>query len=57
MPARLEEVENAMEEGVIFDFLTNPTRFSGDDRGMVKAMEEWRWSWVSPIPRGGEARG
>ena len=39
MPARLEEVENAMEEGVIFDFLTNPTRFLGDDRGMVKAME------------------
>ena len=39
MPARLEEVENAMEEGVIFDFLTNPTRFSGDERGMVKAME------------------
>lgn len=39
MPARLEEVENAMEEGVIFDFLTNPTRFIGDDRGMVKEME------------------
>lgn len=39
MPARLEEVENAMEEGVIFDFLTNPTRFIGDDRGMIKAME------------------
>jgi glutamate synthase (NADPH/NADH) small chain len=39
MPARLEEVENAMEEGVIFDFLTNPTRFLGDHRGMVNAME------------------
>jgi glutamate synthase (NADPH/NADH) small chain len=39
MPARLEEAENAIEEGVIFDFLTNPTRFLGDDRGMVKAME------------------
>ncbi len=39
MPARHEEVENAMEEGVIFDFLTNPTRFLGDNRGMVKAME------------------
>lgn len=39
MPARLEEVENAMEEGVIFDFLTNPTRFLGDERGMVRAME------------------
>ncbi len=39
MPARLEEVENAMEEGVIFDFLTNPTRFLGDSRGMVRSME------------------
>ncbi len=39
MPARLEEVENAMEEGVIFDFLTNPTRFLGDARGTVNVME------------------
>ena len=39
MPARLEEVENAMEEDIIFDFLTNPTRFIGNDRGMVMAME------------------
>lgn len=39
MPARLEEVENAEEEGVIFDYLTNPTRFFGDSRGMVRAME------------------
>ena len=39
MPARLEEVENAMEEGIIFDFLTNPTRFEGDERGMVRAMQ------------------
>lgn len=39
MPARLEEVENAKEEGVIFDFLTNPTRFFGDERGTVRAME------------------
>ncbi|HSD56556.1 MAG TPA: NADPH-dependent glutamate synthase [Methanotrichaceae archaeon] len=39
MPARLEEVENAMEEDIVFDFLTNPTRFIGNDRGMVMAME------------------
>lgn len=39
MPARLEEVKNAQEENVIFDYLTNPTRFIGDERGMVKAME------------------
>lgn len=39
MPARLEEIENAKEEGVIFDFLTNPTRILGDDRGRVAGME------------------
>jgi glutamate synthase (NADPH/NADH) small chain len=39
MPARLEEVENAMEEDIIFDFLTNPTRFIGNERGIVRAME------------------
>jgi glutamate synthase (NADPH/NADH) small chain len=39
MPARLEEVENAMEEGITFDFLRNPTRFFGDEKGMVRAME------------------
>jgi glutamate synthase (NADPH/NADH) small chain len=39
LPARREEVENAMEEGIIFKFLTNPTRFIGDERGWVTAME------------------
>jgi glutamate synthase (NADPH/NADH) small chain len=39
MPACLEEIKNAKEEGVIFNFLTNPTRFIGDDRGRVTAME------------------
>ena len=37
MPARLEEVENALEEGIIFDFLTNPTRFLGNERGEVNS--------------------
>jgi glutamate synthase (NADPH/NADH) small chain len=39
MPARREEVENAMEEGVVFKFLTNPTGFLGSGRGWVMAME------------------
>ncbi|MFC2003714.1 NADPH-dependent glutamate synthase [Chloroflexota bacterium] len=39
MPARREEVENAMEEGIIFKFLTNPTGLLGDGRGWVMAME------------------
>ncbi len=39
MPARLEERENAEEEGIIFKLLTNPVRFLGDEKGWVKAME------------------
>jgi len=39
MPTRAEEVENAEEEGIILEFLTNPTRFLGNERGWVKAME------------------
>ena len=37
VPARLEEVHHAEEEGVIFDFLTNPTEILGDERGYVKS--------------------
>ncbi|HIU33982.1 MAG TPA: NADPH-dependent glutamate synthase [Candidatus Pullichristensenella excrementigallinarum] len=39
MPARLEEVHHAKEEGVIFRMLTNPTRILGDERGSVTGME------------------
>ena len=39
LPARKEEVENAMEEGIIFKFLTNPTRFMDDGKGWVTGME------------------
>ncbi len=39
MPTRAEEVENAEEEGVVLEFLTNPRRFIGNERGWVKAME------------------
>jgi glutamate synthase (NADPH/NADH) small chain len=39
LPARLEEIENAEEEGVVFKLLTNPVRFIGDEKGWVKEME------------------
>ena len=39
MPARVEEVHHAEEEGIKFHFLTTPTRFIGDDKGCLKAME------------------
>lgn len=38
LPARLEEVEHAKEEGVIFKFLTSPVEILGDDEGRVKAI-------------------
>lgn len=37
LPARVEEVHHAMEEGVIFKLLTNPEEFIGDEQGNVKA--------------------
>jgi glutamate synthase (NADPH) small chain len=39
LPARLEEIENAEEEGVIFEFLTLPIRYIGDENGWVTAIE------------------
>lgn len=39
LPARLEEVENAEEEGVEFNFLTNPVKYIGDEDGWVKEIE------------------
>jgi len=39
MPARVEEVHHAKEEGIIFKLLTNPTRILGTDDGWVKGME------------------
>ena len=38
LPARVEEVHHAKEEGIIFDLLTNPTEILVDDNGWVKGM-------------------
>ena len=39
MPARLEEIHHAKEEGVEFRFLTAPVTLHGDEEGKVKALE------------------
>jgi len=39
MPARLEEIHHAKEEGIIFKLLTNPVRILGTEDGWVKGME------------------
>ncbi len=38
MPARLEEIHHAKEEGIRFELLTNPVELTGDDRGCVSGM-------------------
>ena len=39
LPARVEEVHHAKEEGVIFDLLRNPKEILVDDNGWVKGMK------------------
>ncbi|MBP3265605.1 MAG: NADPH-dependent glutamate synthase [Lachnospiraceae bacterium] len=39
LPARVEEVHHAKEEGIIFDLLTNPVEIIGDENGWVKAIK------------------
>jgi len=39
LPARVEEVHHAMQEGVIFDVLTNPSEILVDEKGWVKGMK------------------
>jgi glutamate synthase (NADPH/NADH) small chain len=38
-PARVEELQHAIEEGVKFHWLTNPVRILGSDAGWVTGME------------------
>jgi len=52
MPARAEEVHHAEEEGLIFKFLTNPTKIIGDEKGNVKAMECLRMELGEPDASG-----
>lgn len=39
LPARVEEVHHAKEEGIIFDLLTNPVEILADDKGWVNGMK------------------
>ena len=39
MPARLEEVHHAKQEGIEFKFLTNPVKVIGNEKGQVTGLE------------------
>ena len=38
LPARKEEVEHAIAEGIVFDMLTNPVEILSDENGWVKSL-------------------
>ncbi len=52
MPARIEEIHHAEEEGIEFKILTNPTKIIGNDDGWVTAMECLRYELGEPDASG-----
>ena len=52
LPARVEEVHHAKEEGIHFDLLTNPTRILEDEQGNVKGIECIRMELGEPDASG-----
>lgn len=52
MPARVEEVAHAKEEGVQFHLLQNPTRILADERGWVCGMELLHYELGEPDDSG-----
>lgn len=52
LPARVEEVHHAKEEGIIFDLLTNPTEILADENGWVTGMKCIRMELGEPDASG-----
>jgi glutamate synthase (NADPH/NADH) small chain len=52
MPARVEEVHHAREEGVDFRLLQNPSRILGDESQHVRALEVLRYELGEPDESG-----
>ena len=52
MPARVEEVHHAKEEGIRFEVLTNPVKILGDDKGWVSGIECIRMELGEPDASG-----
>ncbi len=52
LPARVEEVHHAKEEGIQFDLLTNPTEILTDEKGWVRGMRCIRMELGEPDASG-----
>jgi glutamate synthase (NADPH) small chain len=52
MPARIEEVHHAEQEGIVFQMLTNPVEILGDEKGWVRAIRCVRMELGEPDASG-----
>ncbi len=52
LPARVEEVHHAREEGIVFDMLTNPVEILADEKGWVRGMRCVRMELGEPDASG-----
>ena len=52
MPARVEEVHHAEEEGIVFQMLTNPVAILADEQGWVRAVRCQRMELGAPDASG-----
>ena len=52
LPARVEEVHHAKEEGIVFNLLTNPVEILTDEKGWVKGMRCIRMELGEPDASG-----
>lgn len=52
MPARVEEVDHAEEEGIVFHFLSNPVEILGNEEDRVRAIRCQRYELGEPDDSG-----
>ena len=52
MPARLEEVHHARQEGIVFELLQSPTQILGDEHGWVTGLQVQRMELGEPDASG-----
>jgi glutamate synthase (NADPH/NADH) small chain len=52
MPARVEEIHHAKEEGIVFDFLVSPVELLGDDEGWLTGARLQRMELGEPDDSG-----
>ncbi|MBQ0124316.1 MAG: NADPH-dependent glutamate synthase [Bacteroidales bacterium] len=52
LPARAEEVHHALEEGIVFNMLTNPVEILGDEKGWVRGLRCVRMQLGEPDASG-----